>query len=336
MHYIRILKPPRLTTDRKSVLAKITITTDLGDSFLASDLSVLASVSSGPAIPFQWSGRSGMRGLEVCVPVSGKGKGKGKGKGGKERMYVRAKEGGVAVEEFKDVLKGEAGVVGVWSAEIDVSSPEPVERVVERRFGDVSIWEETGESIARHIWDAGLVLSALISQKAERLPDVLKKPNLKILELGAGCGIVGITMATSLPNIEKIILTDLPEAQEILARNIPSSQAKLSHQILDWAAPLPENVEREKWDLVVVADCTYNIDVVPDLVATLDRVREGSKGVEVLLAMKVRHESEMGFFGLMEKSGWAVRERWVVPLGMLGEGGEGQEIEIFVFRGEGG
>lgn len=88
--------------------------------------------------------------------------------------------------------------------------------------------------------------------------------------------------------------------------------------------------------------------MVPDLVATLGRVRAGNQGrigsgngnegkeVVVLLAMKVRHESEMVFFELMDKEGWVVRERCGIGLGVVGEDeGEGEEIELFVFGSEG-
>lgn len=49
----------------------------------------------------------------------------------------------------------------------------------------------------------------------------------------------------------------------------------------------------------------------------------------VLLAMKVRHESEMVFFELMEEGGFVVREKCSLPLPVLG--GEAEEIEVFVF-----
>lgn len=62
---------------------------------------------------------------------------------------------------------------------------------------------------------------------------------------------------------------------------------------------------------------------------TLREVAEGNGEVVVLLAMKVRHESEMVFFDLMKEKGFVVREACALPLTVLG--GEGQEIEVFVF-----
>lgn len=79
----------------------------------------------------------------------------------------------------------------------------------------------------------------------------------------------------------------------------------------------------------MLADCTYNPDVVPDLVGTLSRVAKTSNGVLVLVAMKVRHESEMVFFELMRDVGWIVIEKMMIGVGVLG--GEGAQIEVFVF-----
>ncbi len=78
-----------------------------------------------------------------------------------------------------------------------------------------------------------------------------------------------------------------------------------------------------------MADCTYNPDVVPDLVKTLKEVAVGNREVRVLVAMKVRHESEMVFFELMRERGFVVSENCVLPLPSLG--GEDEEIEVFVF-----
>jgi len=298
---------------------------------------------------------------------------KGKRKMGGEivKMLIRPKEEEFAVDSFEQVLDGqnksndsgdEGGVVAVRSMAIDISPGAKSEKVAgvgiaERVFSTstgknerrVRIWEETGESIARHIWDAGLVLSSYLTSLSSQSPiassstipnlaalkHVLARQGRNVLELGAGCGIVGITLATFFPLISKVLLTDLPEASEIIEKNLsPSTLAlptssKISHQVLDWSSPLPPNVADTKWDLVVVADCTYNPDVVPDLVQTLKHLEEGNKDTIILLAMKVRHESEMGFFDLMETSGFDVKEKCKIPLPVLG--GEGEEIEIFVF-----
>jgi hypothetical protein len=48
------------------------------------------------------------------------------------------------------------GIVSAWSAEFDAKGGKEAGKLVERRFKVaqrvISVWEETGESIARHLW----------------------------------------------------------------------------------------------------------------------------------------------------------------------------------------
>lgn len=156
---------------------------------------------------------------------------------------------------------------------------------------------------------------------------------MSVLELGAGCGIVGITLSTFYPNASRVLLTDLPEASELLTHNISlrrqtRHRPEITHEVLDWSSPLPPNVRDTDWNLILVADCTYNPDVVPDLVSTLRSVAQGgTKETVVLLAMKVRHESEMVCFDLLAENGFVIREKAVLPLPVLA--GEAEQIEIF-------
>ncbi|EPE31635.1 S-adenosyl-L-methionine-dependent methyltransferase [Glarea lozoyensis ATCC 20868] len=352
MHYIRFLKPPRLTSNAlragpSSLTAKITITTDLGESFLWSNIIVIAETVAddgqtviGRAKELEWKGEDGMRALEAVLQIPARHK-------DDIRMLIRPKDQNLAVDSCFAVLEGknEGGVVAVRSMSMsqkgnatssNTSQPPLAERVFNtgKEGKDLHIWEETGESIARHIWDAGLVLSAYISTLPTTQPNLpilnsilTTKPSLKILELGAGCGIVGISLST-LPNTTQIILTDLPEATDILTQNLSSLPSDISHEVLDWSAPLPAHIAGTEWDLIAISDCTYNPDVVPDLVKTLGELARG-KEVYVVLAMKVRHESELVFFELMDKKGFEVREKMKIELPVLG--GEGECVEIFGF-----
>ena len=74
--------------------------------------------------------------------------------------------------------------------------------------------------------------------------------------------------------------------------------------------------------------------MVPDLVRTLLHIAEMNRDILILLAMKVRHESEMVFFELMGECGFVVLEKCAIPLPVLG--GDGEEIEVFVFGHETG
>lgn len=173
MYYIRFLKSPRVIGrgNEKAFRAKITITTDLGESFLAADLGICVDVVGedgesilGPAgREYVWKGREGMRSLEVSLPMRKVRKVE------RVRMVVAAK-GEAYVDSFESVLGiGErkegilGGVVTVRSMEIDGYTGYPIgtglaERVfsssIRNGLTKIHIWEETGESIARHVWYA--------------------------------------------------------------------------------------------------------------------------------------------------------------------------------------
>ncbi|PVH83220.1 hypothetical protein DL98DRAFT_455559 [Cadophora sp. DSE1049] len=354
MHYIRFLKAPRKIQDSsglQSLSAVITITTDLGDAFLYSDLPLVVELEDthgrklqdgGKAKEYVWRGSDGFKGLPVEVPI-----GIQTMRAGTEvKMVIRAKEEQNMVEDFEHVLGQKASGSGDEGSVVTLRGLPDGNGIVERVFKygngqDIHVWEESGESIARHVWDAGLILSAYLStifretpssMPLPRLPalqTILSKSDISVLELGAGCGIVGITLCQFLPNISEMILTDLPEATSILMHNISLCSPAPNHSVLDWSQPLPAPIASTQWNLILIADCTYNPDVVPDLVQTLGRLADGNKDLMVLLAMKVRHASEAVFFTLMKKGGWVIRESTKLPLPVLG--GEEEEIEIFVF-----
>jgi methylase of polypeptide subunit release factors len=121
--------------------------------------------------------------------------------------------------------------------------------------------------------DAGIALACTTSSLDRNEDHTLRKGlsrskdtgRYRILELGAGCGIVGIAIAQVLTETD-VILTDLPEAQEIVERNISrahlAKESTLAFQVLDWDVELPANLQTpsSSLDLVIAADCTYNSD----------------------------------------------------------------------------
>lgn len=162
VYYIRFLKPPRFQTQKArslSITALISLTTDLGDSFLADDVDLLASlaleytdktvyqrvlnwttgkrelvISLGP-FPEHVSQQAFVLGVNAINP---------------QRAQSRASD---------NLLDNGAVplVISAWSAAFGGRHSVKAEKWVERRFGpedklDLRVWEETGNSIARHIW----------------------------------------------------------------------------------------------------------------------------------------------------------------------------------------
>ncbi|RYO77894.1 hypothetical protein DL766_000696 [Monosporascus sp. MC13-8B] len=397
MHYIRLLRPPTIDTSNPSdpVLSLLlTITTDLGDSFLYPDDPIMlgfrfivdASLRTGQVLQPLDSGRpvtweAGMRVLNVKLRFS------------KEALdceaslnvYVRGKESQmVRLSETRDLLpwrvkedgRQSQGLIADLTIEFDrgVFSASVRELACQHKRDELSrvsiaIEEDIGESIARHIWDAGLVTSALLADSCrmngkevwirEFLP--LGKGDPNILEIGCGVGILGITIASIIHRAAEqqgvalthptVLLTDLPEAEERARSNISRSsrhtlsKTDIEYENLDWEdgrnsrfAPL---VRSKYWDFVVLSDCTYNVDAFPSLVGTLtalhslnatnsDPGTESNTTTKVILSMKPRHDSELAMFELLKADGWTYQLKKSIPLPRLD--GEDEVVEVYVLE----
>ena len=83
-------------------------------------------------------------------------------------------------------------------------------------YKSVYIKEEYGAAIGSHIWDSSIVLSEYIFQHPIH---ALKDKPCVCLELGAGCGLVGISIASNYLNT-LVILSDKIEVMSYLNENI--------------------------------------------------------------------------------------------------------------------
>ncbi|CAK7265045.1 hypothetical protein SEPCBS119000_001310 [Sporothrix epigloea] len=261
----------------------------------------------------------------------------------------------------------------------------------------VEVEEDIGESIARHVWDAGLMAVAFLadtcleqllsprrlqeedqdrqnapsaepSSLSESLHGILLsqqiqesgKP-LRVLELGSGVGILGLGLAAIIQEARRrafylnqardcntmFVLTDLPDAEEHARANMARSSAvSLQYENLDWEdgrvgrfGPVVagNNIGPESgntWDLVVLSDCTYNVDMLPALVETLVALSslnraQDAQPLSVFLARKPRHVSEEALFSLMAAHGWTVAASKAVRLPVLH--GDAEVVELFLY-----
>jgi hypothetical protein len=155
VYYIRFLKTPRFQQQKKSVVisALICITTDLGDDFLAEDVDLTASWIQYPShkirnqTALQW--QAGSRQIPILL--------------GPFSPNDVAGQTAVLKIQLADVEKD---VLGKHSTPLVISgcsAPfgpqwEPAEQLIRRDLNiadnvrPLRIWEETGNSIARHIW----------------------------------------------------------------------------------------------------------------------------------------------------------------------------------------
>lgn len=160
VHYIRFLKAPQLYSVSKSrqvVKALVTITTDLGDEFLASDLRLHVKLirSDGNDDPSCESQRAhwkaGMRVLWVEAGTTHFDEMR------ISKLLVTTARDGVArlhhnlsEDALHDVVDCRSNISGLATTNIPSSR---VERLFMLKPNIIlSIFEYTGESIARHIW----------------------------------------------------------------------------------------------------------------------------------------------------------------------------------------
>lgn len=154
VHYIRFLRTPQVSVNIKKgldVTAVVAVTTDLGDAYLGADTDLVArlvdATRSGEIIQVQsvpW--REGMRAAKFNVhcPVKFVSR--------LVRMQVTTEStmSVVAEQNIPDVLD-------VWSEAFVPKVNTRTEPIVERQLSlpgkcQIRMWEETGDSIARHIW----------------------------------------------------------------------------------------------------------------------------------------------------------------------------------------
>ncbi|KAF8074692.1 putative methyltransferase-domain-containing protein [Lyophyllum atratum] len=190
--------------------------------------------------------------------------------------------------------------------------------------------EQTSFDLDKKVWDSGVGLSSWLvgleqsadteGALAELKNAIFSEESRNILELGAGMGIVGLSLAalrsTSMqPSTgvgDRIIMTDLDSAMPLLEQNIATNAVHLQSThleaaVLDWDADaLPEYIEDfpDGFDAIIMADVTYNTSSFPSLVNTLSKlVQLGSKPPLVVLGYKERDAAERTLWDLVEEIG---------------------------------
>jgi predicted nicotinamide N-methyase len=431
MHYIRLLRPPAVAYSRSQTILKLvfTITTDLGESFLALDrplrLTVALEVTAHgglqrddateceglvdrvpqPSSPNDASAalepgmtngsteantptvrvielrpvderaplllwKNGMRVLkpELLLPhefSSWEGS-----PGQSIEVKISTTNPALAVTTADDITVDNKGLImPVWAAfPLHRQSLEHVSlRKLELRFDAessllVEVEEEIRETIARHVWDAGVVAVAILADvcaagsKTSHMPktrNVLRcRDSLRVLELGTGVGIFGLGIAAIIGSQSRaqvlstsILLTDLPEAEQRAAANIVRLQKSIlnrngaagisvEYENLDWEegrhGHFSTKIQSTPWDLIILSDCIYNVDIMPPLVETLSALHTISRAKPLaLLATKPRHPSERALFKIMAAYDWVIVEKACRSLPVLGA--EPAQVEIYLF-----
>lgn len=160
------------------------------------------------------------------------------------------------------------------------------------------------------VWDGAVLLSRFL----ERHPTLVRSK--RVLELGAGCGLVGLTTAAL--GARNVCLTDLEDCLKRLERNVRENRSMLLGRgdgcccccerieccVCDWHdpprdlwAPTPsvedegETNRNSNWDVILAADCVWMEELVEPFLNTLDKITERHRDTLVLLSYQRRGQS---------------------------------------------
>ena len=121
----------------------------------------------------------------------------------------------------------------------------------------------TGDDLGHKTWCASYLLSRRLQDLQQSLRPSDSECSLRVLELGAGTGLLGLAFAGIFPNTS-IDLTDLPSIVPNLAENVATNRHLLervgscaSAFALDWVDAVPE-LDAERYDVVLAADPIYS------------------------------------------------------------------------------
>ncbi|KAL8693122.1 MAG: hypothetical protein Q9224_003815 [Gallowayella concinna] len=338
VHYIRFLKPPRLNRLNNLLSTMITITTDLGDAFYPGDVCVHIGVAHGAIMTSLGvaSWKSGMRILkiEAKVPMDPS-----------RFRFVFTSNESLRIDALQ--LGRLPEIVSAWTEEF-LHSADLGSDVTLRRFrlpgGQVlEICEENGESMARHVWDGGVVLAAWLNSSLTIEQHIDDAP-LSILELGTGCGTAGLAFSTRW-SCHTILTDENDEALTFAKYNAQKFRNTYNNtwecHPLDWSQPQKYKLDRPL-DFIVASECIYNPDSIPGLVRTISYLVRQSKGLKVaapqpkvIISTKTRHPSEAAFFDLMTASGFEQSEHASITVPDSYRKSTGQDLEmvhIYVFE----
>ncbi|KAF9266770.1 hypothetical protein L218DRAFT_996333 [Marasmius fiardii PR-910] len=234
------------------------------------------------------------------------------------------------------------------------------------------ITEQTSFDLDKKVWDSGIGLSSWLTSLAakkieglEKIHDILFSPApRKILELGAGTGIVSLVLSAlrssllpssldSEPNGNCVITTDLPSAMPLLEHNISRNYHLFLNthltplpKVLDWDEDLPDFVSNISGNLDVImylllrdvgtrmADVTYNTSSFPALIRTLSdliSLNPTNKPPVIVMGYKERDAAERSLWDMAQE----IDIRFEKVAEMPGAGGIPIEIwigEVFTTR----
>ncbi|KAI0452144.1 putative methyltransferase-domain-containing protein [Xylaria acuta] len=161
--------------------------------------------------------------------------------------------------------------------------------------GQLRLREDLKNGCGGQLWPAGMTLARyMLRYHAKGLA------GKRILELGAGGGLVGLAVARGCDlgeNHPPLYITDQMEMFSLMRHNIALNEleGKVEAMLLNWGEPLPAEVVANPPDVVLAADCVYFEPAFPLLQRTLSDLLALRPEAVVYFCFKKRRRADMQF-----------------------------------------
>ncbi|KAI0893540.1 putative methyltransferase-domain-containing protein [Annulohypoxylon nitens] len=159
--------------------------------------------------------------------------------------------------------------------------------------------EDLASGCGGQTWPAGMVLGRhMLRYHREDLGEA------RILELGAGGGLVGLAVASGCKvGTNPLFVTDQLEMHALMEHNIVLNnlEGKVKAAILNWGEPLPPTIVDLKPNVILAADCVYFEPAFPLLLATLSDLLKLCPEATIYFCFKKRRRADMQFLKKAQK-----------------------------------
>ncbi|KAL3424326.1 hypothetical protein PVAG01_03607 [Phlyctema vagabunda] len=152
--------------------------------------------------------------------------------------------------------------------------------------------EDLSSGCGGQLWPAGMVLTQhVLRYHRNGLEDA------RILELGAGGGLVGLGVALGCKLNHPLLLTDQENLLDLMHHNVKLNAlgSQIHPLVLNWGEPLPKAVLEQKPDVILAADCVYFEPAFPMLLETLEHLLALNGDATIYFCFKKRRRADMQF-----------------------------------------
>ncbi|KAI0434433.1 putative methyltransferase-domain-containing protein [Xylaria sp. FL1042] len=155
--------------------------------------------------------------------------------------------------------------------------------------------EDLTNGCGGQLWPAGMTLAKYMLRYHAR-----GLAGKKILELGAGGGLVGLAVARGCDlgeNHFPLCITDQMEMFSLMQHNIALNElkGKVEAKLLNWGEPLPAEIVANPPDVILAADCVYFEPAFPLLQTTLAELLSLRPEAVIYFCFKKRRRADMQF-----------------------------------------